>query len=462
MPDISSRKKGFERPRSTTVAKYRLKENGLCMSSSSYTLYKYCVTEGDILYLKLLEIVISNVSYAVYQWQSAETVPTSGTNSALVGTQVTGAVDTFVEVPEGATWLIVCQLTATTTFEVRSTNLDENSISDIILPDESQYNLKDKIARASIPFSTTDFSSTSTVFKATVEGITELKSGVACYIMNTKVTSASDCTININGLGAKPLYLPTAAASRVTTQFTLNYTWLLVYNEHRVSGGCWDMCHMFNSDNNTVGYNLRVYTGSIKMKSALYRYAIVLTIDETTGVPVNSVSNNTGTSKTLTTESFDPFGPIYYYSTTTTVAAGALLGAGSRWTQYYFDLRYSFNTGSTLTSHKVIYIVATPQSDGKAKLATNPISQDLPTTEDGLIYIRLGVAYSEYQIQMENNHPIYYYKNGQIRLWTNAGNVQITDNLVTSISSLSTDTEYPSAKCMYDIIGDVETLLAAI
>ena len=138
------------------------------------------------------------------------------------------------------------------------------------------------------------------------------------------------------------------------------------------------------------------------------------------------------------------------------------MGAGSRWTQYYFDLRYSFNCGSTLTANKVIYIVATPQSDGKAKLASSPLAQDLPTTEDGLIYIRLGVAYSEYQIQMENNHPVYYYKNGQIRLWTNAGDVQITDNLVTSISSLSTDTEYPSAKCMYDIIGDVETLLAAI
>ena len=39
---------------------------------------------------------------------------------------------------------------------------------------------------------------------------------------------------------------------------------------------------------------------------------------------------------------------------------------------------------------------------------------------------------------------------------------QDTSNLVTSLSSSSTDTQYPSAKCVYDIIGDVETLLAAI
>ena len=35
-------------------------------------------------------------------------------------------------------------------------------------------------------------------------------------------------------------------------------------------------------------------------------------------------------------------------------------------------------------------------------------------------------------------------------------------NKVTSISSGSTDTQYPSAKCVYDIVGDIETLLTTI
>lgn len=39
---------------------------------------------------------------------------------------------------------------------------------------------------------------------------------------------------------------------------------------------------------------------------------------------------------------------------------------------------------------------------------------------------------------------------------------QTTSNLVTSISSQSTDNQYPSAKCVYDIVGDIETLLAAL
>lgn len=35
-------------------------------------------------------------------------------------------------------------------------------------------------------------------------------------------------------------------------------------------------------------------------------------------------------------------------------------------------------------------------------------------------------------------------------------------NKVISLSSSSTDTEYPSAKCVYDLVGDIETLLALI
>lgn len=40
--------------------------------------------------------------------------------------------------------------------------------------------------------------------------------------------------------------------------------------------------------------------------------------------------------------------------------------------------------------------------------------------------------------------------------------MQTTSNLVTSISSSSTDVQYPSAKCVYDIVGNIETVLQGI
>lgn len=45
---------------------------------------------------------------------------------------------------------------------------------------------------------------------------------------------------------------------------------------------------------------------------------------------------------------------------------------------------------------------------------------------------------------------------------TAISNMQTTTNLVTSLSASSTDTQYPSAKCVYDMIGDIETLLSEI
>ena len=41
-------------------------------------------------------------------------------------------------------------------------------------------------------------------------------------------------------------------------------------------------------------------------------------------------------------------------------------------------------------------------------------------------------------------------------------NLETSNNKVTSISSASTDTQYPSAKCVYDIVGNIETILETL
>lgn len=41
-------------------------------------------------------------------------------------------------------------------------------------------------------------------------------------------------------------------------------------------------------------------------------------------------------------------------------------------------------------------------------------------------------------------------------------NMQTTSNLVTSVSSASTDAQYPSAKLFYDTCGDIESLINAL
>lgn len=51
---------------------------------------------------------------------------------------------------------------------------------------------------------------------------------------------------------------------------------------------------------------------------------------------------------------------------------------------------------------------------------------------------------------------------GNITINADTSACEMLTNKVTSLSSSSTDTQYPSAKCMYDLIGDIDTTLNAI
>lgn len=296
-----------------------------------------------------------------------------------------------------------------------------------------------------IPFAVVDGSSTSTDIKATVDGITELTDGVCVYLRNSVVTSATGWTLNVNNLGAKPVYLASAASSRTTTTFNVNYAMLFIYNSTRVSGGCWDV--YYYSFSNTIGYQLRTNSTSLPMDSVVYRYRLLFTkADGTKYVPANNdtKTNATGTRAVCQTP-IDPFGRICFYGSTSSVAAGSRPSISTLWDQYNITLGYSFNrTGAALvlTLWKPVYIKCAPQSDGSAIIdADTPYVQDLPTTADGKIYIYLGIATAETTVEIVPVHPIYEYRNGAVRQWTNA-------TRVTSINGQTGDVtvnEIPSA-----------------
>lgn len=284
---------------------------------------------------------------------------------------------------------------------------------------------------AVIPKGSLDSTSTATVMTATVPGVDALFNGVCVWLTNGVITSAANFTININGLGGKPVYSSQSAASRATTIFNVNYTALLIYNETRVSGGCWDYVYGYDSNTNTIGYQVRTNSLSLPMKSIVYRYRLLFTSADGKGfVPANnSTSTNATTARSITQEKIDPFGQIVYYGTTASVAAGSRPSASYLWQQYAFSIGYSFVV--TLTEWKPVYLKCAPQSDGSAIIdSTTPFVQTLPSTEDGKIYIFLGVAYSSTNIELTLEHPVYCYKNGCIRQWTNAA----SDGAVSSVN----------------------------
>ena len=281
------------------------------------------------------------------------------------------------------------------------------------------------VKHSGVFFGEVDSTSTSTVFTAQITGITEYYDGLAVMLKNGVVTSAAGFTININSLGAKPSYNNMAAATQDSTIFNVNYTMLFVYDSTRVSGGAWICYRGYNSNDNTLGYDIRTNLSTLPMDSKTYRYRLLFeSANCTKWVPANNSTSTSSTeSKTVNQTKINPFGRIVYYGTTAAVSADAYPAVAYLWQQHGIVLGYSFNnTGAalTLTSHAPVFIKCAPQTDGTAIIdSTTPYTQALPSTEDGKIYIYLGVAYDETHVEMTLEHPVFEYKGGCIRLWSN-------------------------------------------
>lgn len=285
--------------------------------------------------------------------------------------------------------------------------------------------------KGSIFFGQVDGTSTATEFTAQIPGITQYFDGLTVLLQNGVVTSASGFTIDINGIGDKEVYsnmatgnpITPTAPSRETTIFNINYTMLFVYSSTIVEGGAWICYRGYDSNQNTIGYQLRTNSYSLPASDKFYRYRLLFTsADNTKFVPANkSSSTNATASRTTNTTTINPFGPIVYYGSTTAIEANAKPGVSVLWQQYTLSLGYSFNnTGAALvmTTSMPVYLRCTPQADGSAVM--DYFTQALPSTEDGKIYILLGYAYSATNIELIANHPVYYYKDGGVRLWTGA------------------------------------------
>lgn len=296
-----------------------------------------------------------------------------------------------------------------------------------------------------ISYGKVDSTSTSTVFTATVPNLTSLVDGTTVILRNGVVTSASGFTLNVNGLGAKPVYNSMADATRDTTIFNINYTMLFVYDSTRVSGGCWICYRGYNTNDNTIGYQIRTNNQKIYATDKTYRYRILLEVDDTHYMPVNlSTSTSADVSKTSTmnTREFKLGGNIIYYSYTSAVNQNAQFGNTYQWQQYPFNLGFSFNNTNSalaLTQWSPVYMVAekSATNEGMAKLVSPYYTQSLPNSEDGKLYIFLGQSYSTTNIEMVLEHPIYEYKNGGIRLYRDYYTTTETDTLLSGKANSS-------------------------
>ena len=243
---------------------------------------------------------------------------------------------------------------------------------------------------------------------------------IAYYLPYAGTSTAATLTLTLaNGTTTGEIPLRRTATSTVTTQFGVDNVIIMTYD-----GNYWKVAAYYDTNTNTIGYQVRTNSSVLKTTDKCRYYKIFFTsADGTHWVPAAADSTNSATTaKTVNQRPIDPFGTIVYCSANTSYAAEADITATSIWQQYAFTLGYSFNrTGAalTLTSKRPVYIKCAPQADGSAIIdSTTPYVQVLPSTEDGKIYIFLGIAYSATAVEMQMNHPVYQYKNGKICLYT--------------------------------------------
>lgn len=265
-----------------------------------------------------------------------------------------------------------------------------------------------------------DTTSTRTVMTAQVDGITELYSGLTILMDNNVAQSNTNVTLNVNSLGAKKMY-NNMNDTALTTQWAITTTALLYYDETRDGGnGGWVWYFGYDTNTNTIGYQLRTNATKLPTTSQLGRYRLMFTsADGTHFVPANSSSSTGATgTKTPTTTPIDPFGRIVYYGYTTVITSGSMAGAGYMFDQNSVTMGYSF-TPISMNDFAPVYLKTTPQANGSVVIdPTHPYVQTLPTTDDGYVYIFLGVATSTTVMELVPNHPCYWYKDGAVRLYT--------------------------------------------
>lgn len=257
-------------------------------------------------------------------------------------------------------------------------------------------------------------------FTGTSDTITELYDGLTIRYWLPR-TGSGNATLDLTladgtTTGAKSIYL--YGTVRLTTHYPAGSCIIMTYRENTAINGSGSYTGWWcDADRDNDNYSLQQYTNNklIAGETGIYGYNILLGKGDGTAVSC-CTSYTTGTSKTCTTVGFRPEN-IYYYNTATNFTKGRKTSNSVIRQGVTLDFRYSSNCGQTLTTESPLYLKCTynAEEDLFYLVSDGWYSQTLPTTEDGYVYIYLGQTYSTYQLTLNRDHNVLWYKDGAIR-----------------------------------------------
>jgi hypothetical protein len=251
-----------------------------------------------------------------------------------------------------------------------------------------------------------------TAAKTTVESVT-FENGTVYNVNFTLGTSVSNATLNgVNiqlgttnvstttlSTGASPVVIP--------MRYNSSTNKLNIYGSHRTA-------------DSTEDYNLR-WENSVQAGEQITQRKIIMEGVDGKFYPL-TIGNTTATNKTVSTQEFRLDGTILVYNTTTTIAANGIF-TNVYVSEYLTTTNYTFNQSSGFIAYRSVYLVGTVNSNGNFVLdnttLTSWLTQTLPTTDDGKVYIYLGITNNTTTaFRLDAIHPIYQYKNGRLQLYS--------------------------------------------
>lgn len=230
---------------------------------------------------------------------------------------------------------------------------------------------------------------------------------------------SGNATLNLtlstgSATGAKNCYY--GGTTRITTHYPAGSAVRLIYQSAAKVGsstyeGWWADAN-YDSGNT---YDRVRYAGAVKASSAI--------------VAGNIIAGTSGGYFHLKTGSaFDITYPILY--------ANSAISSGSTGTNNYTVIPFTVTTTQsiTLTAYASVYIKGSLSGTAFTPVSTAPLTQDIPTEDDGYYYMLLGTAYSTAAMYLLADHPIFRYYNGAFK-----STAQIAVEAQESVDELGTD-----------------------
>lgn len=308
----------------------------------------------------------------------------------------------------------------------------------------------------SLPYGTSSTGASTVQKVVSIPEITELKVGQVIVVKPTVTSTVASSTIKLNDFDAYKMLYNGAEITTSTDSivWSANIPSMFILDENADGTVRYWRFLGHGLDSNTTytinySYDSGAYVAGVGTY-AITRYSICAMKPDMTWEKITATNANysTGTTKSVNTNGF-VLNQLRYYNTTTTLANGSKSGTNTMSQKAAsVTMSYSLNCGTapSWTTGLYIYLVGTMGADGLFYFDTTQWwATELPSTNDGKLYIRIGKALTTTDSTMAfyDDRPIFYHDGTKICEYKQADNKQdkLSQTQLDSVNSGVTSTK---------------------